>query len=174
MVSATGEVLQGRHSAHSEYPIHTEVMRARSDVGAVVHTHPRHALALGATQQELRPVSNVASMFVPPTIPRLRAGVGLITSPELGAETAAALGNHDVLFLENHGIVSTGHDVPTAAVRAVLLDRACADQLRIAAVGAEPVNLSAADAQAKAYELQAFSVQPVWDYLVRGLGGCNW
>jgi L-fuculose-phosphate aldolase len=41
LVSEDGQVLEGTGERHSEYPIHTEVMIARPDVGGVVHTHPR-------------------------------------------------------------------------------------------------------------------------------------
>ena len=34
-----GTVLGGSGKRHLEYPIHTEIMAARPDVGAVVHTH---------------------------------------------------------------------------------------------------------------------------------------
>jgi ribulose-5-phosphate 4-epimerase/fuculose-1-phosphate aldolase len=40
LVSEDGQVLEGDGQRHSEYPIHTEVMIARPDVGGVVHTHP--------------------------------------------------------------------------------------------------------------------------------------
>src|SRR5919202_4584519 len=39
LVSWEGEVLDGVGRRHLEYPIHTELIRARADVGAVVHTH---------------------------------------------------------------------------------------------------------------------------------------
>src|SRR6185437_5896175 len=39
LVSTEGEVLAGSGPRHIEYPIHTEIMAARPDVGSVVHTH---------------------------------------------------------------------------------------------------------------------------------------
>jgi L-fuculose-phosphate aldolase len=69
LVSEDGQVLEGDGQRHSEYPIHTEVMIARPDVGGVVHTHPPHAVALAATGQPLRPVSHAANYFVPPGVP---------------------------------------------------------------------------------------------------------
>src|SRR6266850_7241916 len=58
LVSWDGEVLEGGHRRHIEYPIHTELMRAREDVGAVVHTHAPWAVAFASMQQPLRPVSH--------------------------------------------------------------------------------------------------------------------
>ena len=48
LVSAQGEVLAGDGPRHIEYPIHTEIMAARPDVGAVVHTHSAAACAFAA------------------------------------------------------------------------------------------------------------------------------
>jgi Class II Aldolase and Adducin N-terminal domain len=78
LVSEDGQVLEGDGSRHSEYPIHTEVMIARPDVGGVVHTHPPHAVALAATGQPLRPVSHAANYFVPPDVPRFTGTGDLI------------------------------------------------------------------------------------------------
>ena len=61
LVSEDGQVLEGGGQRHSEYPIHTEIMIARPDVGGVVHTYPPHAVALAGTGQALRPVSHAAT-----------------------------------------------------------------------------------------------------------------
>src|SRR5690606_10392577 len=60
LVSPDGNVESGAGTRHNEYPIHTEIMLARPDVGAVVHTHAPHAVALAASGQSLRPVSHAA------------------------------------------------------------------------------------------------------------------
>src|SRR3954466_12514556 len=49
LVARDGQVGGAGAPRHAEYPIHTEVMAARPDVGAVVHTHARDAVALAAT-----------------------------------------------------------------------------------------------------------------------------
>jgi len=53
-----GEVLIGSRSRHVEYPIHTEIMKARTDVGGIVHTHPTNAIAFAATGWPLAPLSH--------------------------------------------------------------------------------------------------------------------
>lgn len=60
LVSREGNVLMGGGQRHSEYPIHTEIMAARPDVGGVVHVHSRYSVALAAAGLELRPVSHEA------------------------------------------------------------------------------------------------------------------
>ena len=89
LVSEDGQVLEGGGQRHSEYPIHTEVMIARPDVGGVVHTHPPHAVALAATGQALRPVSHAANYFVPPDVPRF-TGTGDLIVPDRALDELVA------------------------------------------------------------------------------------
>ncbi|WP_224400994.1 class II aldolase/adducin family protein [Pseudonocardia sp. ICBG1034] len=171
LVDGTGAVLSGEGVRHSEYPIHTEILAARPDVGAVVHTHPPHAVALAATGQPLLPVSHAATMFVPPAIPRFTGTADLILTPELGRQVAEALGDAPALFLVNHGIVTVGPDLETATVRAVVLERACHQQLLTHSFGGWPSSSDAAEAEAKRGHIyHDRAVHAVWDHLVRGLG----
>lgn len=170
LVGWDGSVLDGEGARHSEYPIHTEIMAARSDVGAVVHTHPPHAVALAATGQPLLPVSHAASMFVPPAVPRFTETTDLILTPELGKQVAADLGDAPAMFLVNHGIVVVGPDLPTATVRAVVLERACRQQLLTAAFGGWPSWSDPDEALIKrAHIYSPRAVSAVWDHLVRTL-----
>lgn len=66
LVDPYGRVVAGEGPRHSEYPINTEIMAARPDVGGVVHTHPPFAVTLAAAGCSLRPVSDAAHFFVPP------------------------------------------------------------------------------------------------------------
>jgi hypothetical protein len=59
-----------RGPRHIEYPIHTEIMAARPDVGAVVHTHSPTACAFAALDVPLRPLDHAGSLFCYPDIPR--------------------------------------------------------------------------------------------------------
>jgi ribulose-5-phosphate 4-epimerase/fuculose-1-phosphate aldolase len=54
----------------TSHPIHTEVLAARPDVGAVDHTHADHAVALAPAGERRLPVSHAATLFVPPEVPR--------------------------------------------------------------------------------------------------------
>lgn len=175
LVGWSGTVVEGEGARHSEYPIHTEILAARPDANAVVHTHPAHAVALAATGQPLLPVSHAANMFVPPAVPRFTSTADLIMTPELGKQVAACLGEADALFLVNHGIVVVGPDLPTATVRAVVLERACQQQLLTRAFGGSPRWSDPAESAAKREHIySAPAVHAVWDHLVRQLGHVNY
>jgi ribulose-5-phosphate 4-epimerase/fuculose-1-phosphate aldolase len=171
LVGWDGEVLAGERRRHAEYPIHTEAMRARPDVGTVVHTHSRPAVALGALGVPLRPISHEANLFVPPDLARFTETGDLILSAELGGRVAAALGDRNACLLTNHGVVTVGADVPTAVVTAVLLDRACATQLLAMSAGGWATWSPPAESLAKREHCYPPGlIRGAWDYLVRRLG----
>ena len=135
LVSPDGEVLSGDGPRHIEYPIHTEIMAARPDVGAVVHTHSAAANAFSALDVPLVPLDHAGSLFCYPEIPRFTQTGGLIKNRSLGGALAAALGDAVACLLPQHGIVTVGPDTPAAIMAAVLLDRACRTQLTAMAAG---------------------------------------
>jgi L-fuculose-phosphate aldolase len=168
LVDEHGQVLEGDGGRHIEYPIHTEILAARPDVGAVAHTHADHAVALAAAGEPLRPVSHAATMFVPPDVPRFTLTANLIETPELGRALAGALGDADAVFLVNHGIVTTGADVQDAVVRAVVLERACAVQLKVRAHGGWAGWSGHDEALAKRENVYPRAARrQVWDLLAR-------
>lgn len=170
LVDRTGDVLVGGGKRHIEYPIHTEVLAARPDVGAVVHTHASNVVAFAATAEPLRPISHDACLFVPPDVPRFTETGDLIVSAELGSRVAASLGDASVVFLVNHGLVAVGADVPHAVMNSVLFDRACAAQLLAAAGGGVRVWSDDEEALAKRAKHGASSnLRAAYDYLVRSL-----
>jgi L-ribulose-5-phosphate 4-epimerase len=168
LVSYDGDVVEGGGRRHAEYPIHTEILRARADVSSVVHTHAPHAVAFAATGSELLPVSHEGSLFTPPGVPQFEETGDLILSSELGQRVARSLGDHHALFLVNHGIVTVGPDVPTAVMTAVLLERACAMQLRVMAAGGATRWSEPSEARSKRQNCYAPELlRQAWDYLVR-------
>ena len=172
LVDPDGNVLEGDGPRHSEYPIHTEIMAARPDVGGVVHTHPPHSVALAATGQPLRPVSHAANYFVPPEVPRFTDTADLVLTRELGRSVALTLGDARAVFLVNHGIVAVGETLQKATIAAVLLERACQQQILTASAGGWPTWSVPEESLAKREHIYGErAVGAVWDHLVRSLSG---
>src|SRR6201992_32340 len=90
VVAPEGEVLHGTGRRHIEYPIHTEIMAHRSDVGAVVHSHSDAANAFSALDEPIRPLNHAGSLFSYPDVPRFALTGGLISTSELGQALAEA------------------------------------------------------------------------------------
>jgi ribulose-5-phosphate 4-epimerase/fuculose-1-phosphate aldolase len=90
---------------------------------------------------------------------------------ELGQAVAAELGPARAIFLVNHGIVTVGPDLQTATVAAVLLERACAQQMLTHAFGGWPTWSDHDESLSKRRNIYAEGpVRAVWEYLVRSLG----
>jgi L-fuculose-phosphate aldolase len=139
LVSPAGEVLAGYGPRHIEYPIHTEVMLARPDVNSVVHTHAPAAVSFASLDVPLLAISHDGVEFAEPPIARFTRTGALISSAELGQALAAAIGDGVGCLVPQHGLVTVGPDPATAVMRALLLARACHNQLQAMAAG--PIKL---------------------------------
>lgn len=135
LVAPDGDVLAGTGPRHLEYPIHTQVMAARPDVRAVVHSHAASAVAFASLDVPLRAISHDAVSFLPPDVPRFTRTGDLITTPELGDALAESLADAPGVLIPGHGLVTVGESPAVAVMRAVLLNRACATQLQAAQAG---------------------------------------
>ena len=109
--------------AHLETVMHLETYLARPDVGAVIHTHPMYAIALGATVGGLELLSHDGLLF-PDGVPVFDGTAGLVTTPQDGQAVARALGGGRAVLLRNHGILTAGEDVSWAVLTALTLERA--------------------------------------------------
>jgi L-fuculose-phosphate aldolase len=168
LVSPDGELLEGEGKVHVEYPIHTEIIRARPDVAAVVHSHAAGTVAFGATNLPMRPIGHEATLFGPPDIVRFTETGDLIRTPKMGATMAIALRDRNAMLLVNHGMVTVGHDVATAIITAIMLERACRLQLTVEATGANYSWSSDAEALEKRENCYGPNqIAAAWKYLVR-------
>ena len=168
LVSPEGEVAWGEGPRHIEYPIHSEIMAARADVGSVVHTHSPAANEFAALDVALRPLDHAGSLFCYPDIPRFTLTGGLIKTRELGAALGGTLGGARACLMPQHGLVAVGPDAPAAVMTAVLLDRACRTQLNAMAAGPLRRWGDAEDTVAKRADVWSDrQLRAGWEYLLR-------
>ena len=112
-------------SPYLERFIHSEIYRARPDVGSVAHSHAASVIPFSVTKVPLRPIFHMAS-FLGTGAPvfEIRDVAGpesdmLIRNPELGRALAAKLGKASVGLLRGHGFVAVGATVKTAVMHAI-------------------------------------------------------
>lgn len=166
-VDLDGGKLDGRRPVHAEVFIHTEVMRARPEIRAVVHTHPIHAVAFSALDIPLLPVSHEGAMFSE-GLPVYTRTSDLIVSSALGADVARTMGPANALILRNHGIVTAGRTVEEAVMTAIMLEKACRTQLLALASGEVRAWSTLEDARAKTGRIYTqASLKTAFQYCVR-------
>jgi L-fuculose-phosphate aldolase len=142
------------------------VYRARSDVGAVIHTHPRYATALGATLARLEVLCHDAVLFKD-GLPIFEETSELIIHPEQGKAVARVLGDRQAVLLRNHGVLVVGRDVPDAVFAALCLERAV--QIQAIATTLGPLRPMDREMAERLYPTKhrVELVEGYWHYLVR-------
>lgn len=160
--------LAGDGDVHLEAVLHTEVYRLRSDVGAVIHTHPPYATALGATAARLEMLGHDAVLFKD-GLPIFDETAELITHEEQGRAVARALGPHRAVLLRNHGVLVVGKDVPAAVFAALTLERAAQVQAIASSLGPlRPMADEMAECLYPSKYRDEF-IDGYWNFLVRQL-----
>jgi L-fuculose-phosphate aldolase len=123
LVDWDGQKLAGHGGRHSEWPIHSEILRVRPDVNIVVHSHPFHASVFSAATEPLLPYTLDADYFV--ELPRYEGEAALITTKSEGEDIARTLGKNCAVLLSNHGVVFCGTTIEHAACVGIFLEKAC-------------------------------------------------
>ena len=85
-----GKKKVGKGTRHAEWPIHGEVLLARSDVNVVGHTHPYNAGVISTTEEPVEALTK-AGAFFSSGLPRYRKTSNLIIQKNMGAGLASAL-----------------------------------------------------------------------------------
>ncbi|MGX1100927.1 class II aldolase/adducin family protein [Amorphus sp. MBR-141] len=169
LIDFAGNQLAGDGGRHSEWVIHSELLRARPDVQVAAHTHPFHACVFSASPDPLLPFTLDADYFA--ELPRHEGTAALINTPELGADLAAALGpTAFAIMMANHGVTFCGTSIPHATMIGVFLERAC----RAHVVGSgSGMTCAFPDAAERALRhrqiMQPTHIAHSWNYYVRKL-----
>jgi len=104
----------------TEWRFHLDIMRARPDVGAIVHSHPPYCTALATLNRPILAAHYMIAQFGGPMIECTRyAPFG---TKELSELAVAGLGERHAVLLGNHGAIAVGPDLDVALHRARALE----------------------------------------------------
>ncbi len=117
-----GNVVSGNRPS-SEWRFHRDILAARSDVGAVIHTHSPFATTLACLRREV-PAFHYMIAAAGGTTLRC-APYALFGTQELSDHALAALEDRRACLLANHGMIATGKDVDSALALAVEVESLC-------------------------------------------------
>lgn len=140
--------LSGGYGVPNELPLHTEVLRRRPDVSAVVHAHPPAVVAADLAGLGVRPI--IGAYDIPGTrlaaegVPVYPRGV-LIRDRRLAGEMVAAMADRPVVVLRGHGLTSAATTVEQAVLRSISVDTICRLSLQVAGAGGRLVDLPPED-----------------------------
>lgn len=104
------DVVEGTAVPSIEKAMHAAVYKARSDIGAVIHTHPIYSSVLGVNHMALPGISEDFVQLVGEKI--VCSEYALPGTPELADNAIRALGKErNAVLLPNHGTLCAGRDL---------------------------------------------------------------
>ncbi len=160
MLDLDGNYLGGEKAPPYEWPIHACIMRARSEVMSVCHTHSKWSSLFSVLKGGLRPIHMYAK-FLPPAGPPIYPAAGLVGTVERGTALADALKDSAAVLMRAHGDAVVGSSIEQAILRTVQLSFLGELAHRAVAHG-EPLYLSQEELNTFSAD-QAFPARP-WEY----------
>ncbi len=109
------------------FVIHSAIHAGRPDAMCVLHTHSEAATAISALEEGLLPLSQFAMRFQGAMGWHEYEGVAMETGER--ERLVANIGQHDVLVLRNHGVLTVGRTIPEAFILMYYFEKAARVQL---------------------------------------------
>ena len=126
---------EGPLKPSTEWRFHLDIMKARPDVGGIVHTHSTYATVLAIARKEIPAVHYMIAAFGGPTI--RCAAYARYGTKELSDCALKALEGRNGCLLANHGMIVVGANLDRAMWLAVELET-ISRQYYLAAVLGDP------------------------------------
>jgi L-fuculose-phosphate aldolase len=143
VVDMDGTVVDGAMDPSSEVPMHRHIYRF-DDPGAIVHTHSPYATTLATLREELPPIHYMI-VAVGKRVPVAEYAPYGTEALARNAVDAMRDADSTATLIENHGLVVTGPDLPTALEDTHHVESLCELYLRARSAGGDPHELT--DAQ---------------------------
>jgi L-fuculose-phosphate aldolase len=123
----------GRRRPSSEWRFHRDILQARGDIGAVVHTHSPKATALACTGRGIPAFHYMVAVAGGPDI--RCAPYHTFGSQELSHAAVEALAGRSACLLANHGVIALGADLQQALALAGEVEDLAAKYCAALAIG---------------------------------------
>ncbi len=113
----------GAGKPSSEWRFHRDILLARPEIGAIVHTHSLYATALACLHREIPSFHYMVAVAGGDTI--RCTPYAIFGSQELSDLVVQALENRKACLLGNHGMIAIGLDLTDALALAVEVESLC-------------------------------------------------
>lgn len=123
----------GRRRPSSEWRFHRDILKSRTDVGAIVHTHSRYATALACNGRGIPAFHYMVAAAGGPDIrcaPYFTFG-----TQQLSDAAILALSGRRACLLANHGVIAVGIDLQAALSLAGEVENLAAQYCTTLAIG---------------------------------------
>ncbi len=142
-VGYDGKVI-GIGKPSSEWHFHCDILKARADIGAVVHTHAPYATAIACLREDIPAFHYMIAVAGGDSI--RCAPYALFGTDELSRHALDALEGRKACLLANHGMITLGRDLDEAMAVAVEVESLC-QQYLLARQAGKPTLLSTEEMQ---------------------------
>lgn len=156
-----GVLVEGSSRPPLEFHIHSEIYRARPDVNAVMHTHPRWSTLLTMVGVKYQPVFGQGALLG--DIPLLDSPLSINTMA-MGHKLSATLADGPAVLLKSHGAVVVGANLVECFALTAYLEENAQRQYLALQIG-EPYVFNAEEQQACRRNLWSPALfQKAWDH----------
>jgi len=118
-IGMDGQVIEGFDKPPLEYHLHLGIYRARPDVKAVVHAHPRWSTFLTMIGEAYAPVYAQGTLLYPAP---LLDSPNSINNVKMADRLAGVLGDRPAALMKAHGSVTVGSSLIEAFVLSIYLE----------------------------------------------------
>jgi L-fuculose-phosphate aldolase len=132
-VKADGTIRPGQRAPSTEWLLHRDLLGARADVQAIVHTHSLYCTTISMLRRPIPAVHYMIVLAGADEIPC--APYATFGSPELALNAVATLRGADACLLANHGMVALGASLPAALKLAAEVETLAAQYWHAAQIG---------------------------------------
>ncbi|WP_420405386.1 class II aldolase/adducin family protein [Nisaea sp.] len=125
--------VEGKHKPSSEWRFHLDIMKAREDAGAIVHTHGMFATTLACLHRDIPAFHYMIALFGGPTI--RCAPYATYGTQDLSDHALTALEGRKACLLGNHGLIVLGPHLERALALTVEAETLAAMYWRALQIG---------------------------------------
>ena len=108
----TGKARPGRRAPSTEWQLHRDILGARQDVAAIVHTHSLYCTTLSCLRRPIPAIHYMVVLAGSDEIPC--AEYATFGSTELALSAVTALRGGNACLLANHGMIALGSSLQAA------------------------------------------------------------
>jgi L-fuculose-phosphate aldolase len=155
-MTADGSVPPGQPKPSSEWRFHRDILGARPEIGAVVHTHANFATSLACLGRDIPAFHYMVAVAGGDSI--RCAPYATFGTQALSDHALRALEDRRACLLANHGMIALGDSLEKALALAVEVETLAAQYWRALQLG-DPILLSADEMQRVLEKFKSYGVQ---------------